>query len=172
MASSYDPGTQPDLAAASMNASASPSVNVAGSLLMGVVGGLVAAIAGAVIWAAIVAVTKYQSGIVAIGVGALVGFAVRFFGRGQTPVFGVIGGVLSLVAVVLGNILAIAIIVSNDPTVGMTFTETLTFMLKSPDVTIQLLQKASTAIDLLFYAIAIYEGYRFATGRSFGRRRR
>jgi hypothetical protein len=150
----------------------SSSSNVGASLLMGIIAGLVAAIIGAAIWAGIVAVTKFQSGIVAIVVGALVGYAVRFFGRGRTPIYGVIGGVFSLLAVLLGNFLVIAYFFSIDPSIGLPFGSVVTQLLSHPDVVISTLQATTGVIDLLFYAIAIYEGYRFATGASFGRRRR
>ena len=146
-----------------------------GSLVLGIIGGVVAAIIGAVVWAAIVAVTKYETGLIAILVGAIVGFAVRFFGRGTSVAYGVIGGVLALVAVVVGSLLAIAIIYTSDPTLntsGISLSQMLQVMASDPGSTLSLLQQTLSPIDLLFYAIAIFEGFAFATGRGMRRRRR
>src|SRR5260221_13726610 len=61
------------------------------SLLGGIGGGFISAIIGAVIWAAVTVATGYQIGWMAVGVGFLVGVAVRKYGKGLTPMFGVIG---------------------------------------------------------------------------------
>ncbi|MHB8627353.1 MAG: hypothetical protein ACYDBJ_19615 [Aggregatilineales bacterium] len=146
-----------------------------GSLVLGIIGGLVAAIVGAVIWAVIVAATKYETGIIAILVGALVGFAVRFFGRGTSIVYGIVGGVMALLAVIVGTLLAYAIIITNDPSINTTnisLVQTLQAMVSDPGGTFSLLQQTTTAQDLLFYAIAIFEGIAFAMGRGMRRRRR
>lgn len=50
--------------------------------------------------------TKYQIGWMAIGVGFLVGFSVRRFGRGTAKTFGIIGAVSALPGCLLGNLLS------------------------------------------------------------------
>ena len=62
---------------------------------LAIIGGLIAALVGAAIWAAITVETGYQIGYMAVGVGFLVGFAVRIFGKGTTQAFGIIGAVLA-----------------------------------------------------------------------------
>ena len=57
------------------------------SLLMGLIGGTVAMLVSAIIWGVISYVTEYQIGWMAIGVGFLVGIAVKFFGKGKRMMF-------------------------------------------------------------------------------------
>ncbi len=58
------------------------------NLLFGVVGGMVAAAVGAAIWAVITALTNFQIGWMAVGVGFLVGYAVRMCGKVLIRVLG------------------------------------------------------------------------------------
>jgi hypothetical protein len=86
---------------------------------MGTVGvivvGAVAATIGAVIWAIITRLTGYQIGFMAIGIGILVGVAVRVASDQDGMEIGLLGGALSLFGVVLGNLLAAcAFIASNN----------------------------------------------------------
>ena len=52
------------------------------NLLLGAAAGMIAALAGAAVWAGVTVVTGYQIGFMAIGVGFLVGYAIRAVGRG------------------------------------------------------------------------------------------
>ena len=61
------------------------------NLIGGIFGGLVASLIGAAIWAGITVATDYQISWMAVGVGFLVGFAVRFLGKGIDLIYGVIG---------------------------------------------------------------------------------
>src|SRR5687768_15131522 len=67
-----------------------------------IIGGLAAAMVGAVIWAVITVSTKYQIGYMAIGVGLLVAFSVRYFGGGIDKYFGIIGAFFALLGCALG----------------------------------------------------------------------
>ena len=53
-------------------------------LLLGGLAGLAAAIIGAIIWAVVTVTAKYQIGWMAVGVGVLVGFALRIGKGGKT----------------------------------------------------------------------------------------
>ncbi|MFM7853955.1 MAG: hypothetical protein ACKO96_19040, partial [Flammeovirgaceae bacterium] len=70
---------------------------------LGIVGGIAAAFVGAIIWAIVTVVTGYQIGWMAVGVGFLVGYSIRFLGKGIDKIFGVMGGVFALVGCLLGN---------------------------------------------------------------------
>jgi hypothetical protein len=70
-------------------------------LLLGGFAGLAAAIIGAIIWAVVTVTTKYQIGWMALGVGTLVGFALRIGNGGKT--FGILGAFLALFSCILGN---------------------------------------------------------------------
>src|SRR5262245_53211570 len=70
-------------------------------LFLGGFAGLAAAIIGAIIWAIVTVTTKYQIGFMALGVGALVGFALRIGNGGK--LFGILGAFLALFGCILGN---------------------------------------------------------------------
>ncbi len=121
--------------------------------------GLAAALIGAAIWAAITVATNFRIGFMAVGVGLLCGFAVGKFGRGSGPVFGVIGAACALFGCALGNLWSAFGMVANESDV--TF-----FQLMSDfdySLTLDLLTATFTPIDLLFYGIAAFEGYKLAS---------
>ena len=57
----------------------------------------------AALWAIISVALNFQIGYMAIGVGLLVGFTVRYFGIGLELKFGIIGGVFAFLGCLLGN---------------------------------------------------------------------
>jgi len=123
---------------------------------LGIIGGSIGGLIGAAVWAAITYFTEYQLGLLAIGVGFLVGYGVRKLGKGIDKIFGVAGGIIALVSIVLGNFLASIGFLAKILEVGyldmlITFNYALTF---------ELMKETFAVMDLLFYAIAIYEGYR------------
>jgi hypothetical protein len=126
------------------------------NLALAVVGGGLAAALGAAGWALITVVSGYELGIVAIAVGALVGLAVRRMGRGVTPVFAAVGGVLALFACGAGNLLAAAALVARHGGVP------LSAVLARLDLPTSrhLMVAFSTPMDVLFYAIAVMVGFR------------
>jgi len=119
-------------------------------------GGLLGALIGAALWAVITVLTKFQIGWEAIGVGFLVGLGVRTLGRGVDPVFGYVGAALSLFGIVLGNILSAMIFVSADQHIP--FLELASRMTLSAAWII--LTAGFNPIDLLFYGLGVYYGYR------------
>jgi len=127
------------------------------NLPMAILAGVVAGVIGAVIWAVISAVTNYQIGFMAIGVGLLVGVAVLHFGRGITPLYGVVGAVCALFGCVLGNVLTACYFIGDSE--GL---ETLTVLnsIVGSGGLIPLITETFQGMDLLFYAIAIFEAYR------------
>lgn len=72
------------------------------SLIPAIFGGCIAAIVGGAIWGAIVIVTKYAIGFMAVGVGFLAGYGVVLFARGKR------GIVLQIIAV-LSSVLGIVV---------------------------------------------------------------
>ncbi len=128
------------------------------NLVMGFMGGTGAATIGAIIWAIITALTNYQIGWMAVGVGFLVGFSVRKFGKGIDTSFGIVGAALSLLGCLAGNLISLCILVSRQE--GMGIIEVLSRL--NPEIVVELMRATFSPIDLLFYGIAIYEGYRFS----------
>jgi hypothetical protein len=125
-----------------------------------IIGGLIAALVGAVIWAVITVATKFQIGFMAVGVGFLVAWAVRSLGKGSTTLFGVIGGGFALLGCLLGNLLSACGFIAADS--GESIVSVSLKVLATPAIAGKLLQATFDGMDLLFYAIAVYEGYKLA----------
>jgi hypothetical protein len=89
-----------------------------------------------------------------------VGWAVRRFGRGQEPVYGVLGGGFALLGCLLGNLLsACAFLAASE---SKSVFEVLGPVLGDAELVSRLMQATFNPMDLLFYAIAVYEGYKLA----------
>lgn len=131
------------------------------NLLMGLVFGLAAAVAGAALWALITVAIDFQIGYMAIAIGFLVGYAVRVGGKGIDKKFAFSGAALALFSCLLGNVLSIIGYVAK--TEGLGFFETLTMIDYS--VLPGVMSETFSPIDLLFYGIAVYEGFKFSPRR-------
>jgi hypothetical protein len=131
------------------------------SLTMGIAGGAVAACIGATIWAAITVATNMQIGWMSLGVGFLVGGAVRLLGKGIDKPFGYAGAALSLVGCLLGNLLSVYAILAQQEGLSYAYVLTHVNLAAIPE----LMKVTFDPMDLLFYAIAVYEGYRFSFRR-------
>lgn len=124
-------------------------------------GGFLGAVIGAVLWALITVATNFEIGWEAVGVGFLVGFGVRILGHGIDPQFGYAGAVLSLFGIALGNVLTGMLIVSKSQSIP--FTELASHM--DPKFAWVLLTAGLSPIDLLFYGLGVYYGYRYSFHR-------
>ncbi len=128
------------------------------NLSMGIIGGIIAALIGACAWATVTVLTNYQIGWMAVGVGFLVGYAVRVFGKGLSKIYGYVGATLALTGCLAGNLFSICASISNQEAIPF-------FDLMSrlkPIIIVDLMKATFHPIDLLFYAIAVYTGYRFS----------
>lgn len=130
------------------------------SLPMAILGGLIASVVAAIIWGVVSYATGFQIGFMAIGVGFLVGYAVRFFGKGVTTPFGIVGAVLALLGCILGNLFMASIFLSRLE--GSSFLVVFFAFLTSPAIVLEIFKETFSFMDLVFYAIAVYEGYRFS----------
>jgi hypothetical protein len=119
--------------------------------------GLAAAFVAAVAWGAITAATNYRIGFMAIGVGLLVAFAVRFAGGGHDSRFAYISGVLSLLGCVLGNYFAACALFAASQHADVIGS----VMLITPHI-VDFMRDTFRPMDLLFYAIGAYFGFRYA----------
>lgn len=128
------------------------------NLSAGAAAGLVAALAGAVVWAVVTYATHYQIGWMAVGVGFLVGYAVRLAGKGIDTAFGLVGAGLAFLGCVLGNLLAVCALIAKQEDLS------LMAILSNLDLVTagRILLETFQFMDLLFYGIAIYEGYKFS----------
>ncbi len=130
--------------------------------VLGLLAGAVAAIIGAVAWAFITFATNQMIGLVAVGIGLLVGFAVRIFGKGMTRVFGVIGASLSLLGCLAGNLLSSCMLISKQESIPL---PKLLSQLNLQAIT-ELMTTTFRPMDLAFYAIAAYMGYQYSFTRT------
>ncbi|MDX6197158.1 MAG: hypothetical protein QOJ79_309 [Actinomycetota bacterium] len=118
-----------------------------------------AALVGALIWSLITITTDYKIGFAAIGIGLLVGKAVEHFGGGDARL-PIPAALIALLGCVVGDLftdihfLAQAANVSDGTVANR--------VLGSPDLAWSLYKAGFEAMDLVFYAIAAYEGFRFA----------
>jgi hypothetical protein len=106
-----------------------------GNLFVAIFAAIFVGLICSVAWAWITAITAYQIGYMAIGVGAIIGFTVRFVGKGHTWHFALTGAIISLVSCVVGDILV--------PVFGDVYIEW-------------------DMYSLLFFGIAVVEGWSFS----------
>jgi len=128
------------------------------NLLMGGLTGLFAALAGAGVWAAVTVATEYQIGWMAVGIGFLVGYAVRLVGKGIAPVFGAVSAALSLLGCAAGNLLTFTWFISSAE--GLSFMEVATQL--NVAIVVEILSSTFEVMDILFYGLAAYFGYKTA----------
>lgn len=123
-----------------------------------IIGGISAALIGAALWAVITVSTGYQIGYMAIGIGFLVGFAVRFFGSGVDIQYRVIGAACALLGCMLGNLFSQVWFIAEAE--SLTYMQTLSLL--TFDFIGVIYKETFSFMDVLFYGIAVYEGYRFS----------
>ena len=141
---------------------AGSEIAVEGMGLPGVViVGIVAAVIGAAIWAIITRLTGFQIGFMAIGIGILVGIAIRVTSDQGGMEMGFLGGGLSLFGVVLGNLLAACAFIARNN--DLSFMHVFMDVLANPDTISRVMRGWFSVIDLLFYGIAVYTGFQVAS---------
>ena len=123
---------------------------------LAVAAGIAAAIAGAVLWAAITVETHMQIGIVSVGVGLLIGWAIREAGHGIDDKFRYLGALCAVFGCALGAVLVDVGLFAEYKQIPVT--DALTHL--NPQAIPALLKAFFKPMDLLFYAIAIYEAYK------------
>ncbi|MFQ5569575.1 MAG: hypothetical protein ACE5G0_07860 [Rhodothermales bacterium] len=126
-----------------------------------ILGGGVACLIGAGIWAAITAWLGAQFGLMAVGIGLLVGISIRFLGKGMEPVFGYVGAAWSLLGCLLGNFFSICAMIA------MQEEESFASVVRSLDfeTVMDIMVVWFTPVDLLFYGLALYAGYKLSFRR-------
>ena len=142
-------------APAAAHALAIEQIRAAQNFTLAIPAGLVAALLGAGLWAAFTVATEMQLGLIAVAIGYVVGQAIRRVGKGIDTKFGVLGALCALFGCVLGNSLSALAFVAQAKHVS-------TFDLLSPAIMIRATTMFAQPMDLLFYGIAVYEGYRFS----------
>lgn len=127
------------------------------NLTKGLLCGAIACVVGAAVWALVSVSTGLQMAYMAIGIGFLVGLAMRM-GKGVRPIFGFVGAALALLSCVLGDYFSLIGYVAQD--YELSYMETLTTV-PMADVFDALIQNL-LSMTALFYGIAVYEGYKLS----------
>jgi hypothetical protein len=124
---------------------------------LGLVAGIIAAVIGAGAWMGITLATESHLGLVAIGVGALVGYAVRIGGRGRTIIFGIMGAVLTALSCLAGEVATVIQLASSPE---HNFFDSL----QHTDLMalISTILEKTDPISWLIYAFGIFEGFKFS----------
>jgi hypothetical protein len=132
-----------------------------GSRAAALVAGLGAAIAGAVICAMIVVQLHLQYDFPAVGLGFGVAVAVRKAGKGNTPRFAFTGALCALLGCLLAEVFSAAGFHAAQ-TEDVTSTLAVAQILDDPNQAVQWMQTFSSRWSLLFYGIAVIEGYKLS----------
>ncbi|MEY2539483.1 MAG: hypothetical protein QOG67_3223 [Verrucomicrobiota bacterium] len=127
------------------------------NLPVAIAAGLAAAIIGGIGWALLTINTGYQIGYMAVGVGFLVGFAVRL-GNGTDKIFSYTGALLAFLGCLIGNFLSMVGFFASAEKLSFLSALSQIDYSKVPSA----MASAFNPMDLLFYGIAIYEGYRLS----------
>lgn len=130
---------------------------------MAVLGGVLASIICVFIWAIITIATKYQISYMAMGVGVAVGFTIQKFGKGLTPVYGILGAGLALIACFCGNIISYTCFIA-DQYESYSYLEAISNL--NWDISMSIAIETFQPMDVLFYGLAIYTGYMFSIKRN------
>ncbi|MBI1215756.1 MAG: hypothetical protein GC185_08055 [Alphaproteobacteria bacterium] len=131
------------------------SLRAAQNFSKAAVAGAAAALAGALAWAAVTVATKTEFGLMSVLVGYLVGNAVKKTGQGIDARFGYLGAGLAGAGAVLGNLLSNLVFYARYEGIplGELPGRIDADMLKTVGI------GGFQGMDLLFYGIAIYEGF-------------
>jgi len=129
-----------------------------GKLLPGAAAGAIAAVIGAMLWAGVTMISGYELGLIAIAIGYGVAFGVRSVGQGSAPIFAYTGAALAFLGCALGKILTLIGLFAHELHMG--YLDALTNIDYS--LLPALMQETFSPMDLVFYGIAIYEGYRLS----------
>jgi len=131
------------------------------SFLYALLGGLLFTAIASMGWTFITAMTGYQGAYMALGVGLLVGIAVRYFGAGINRIFGALAALLALAGSLLGYYLSQAGFPEEVQLAGII--KVLDYL--KPDVMLNTVKETFDPLDLLFYGLAVLLAFLLAIRR-------
>jgi hypothetical protein len=125
------------------------------NLLLGTLWSIGAALLITTVWLVIMKLTGYKLGWMSLAEGFGIGYTMQYFGKGVSPQFGIVGGVLSFLTWIFGNFFTAAIIFSRMKNVS------LITLLSHIDLSmIGIFLKAIIGpVDYLLCAAAVYAAY-------------
>ncbi len=125
---------------------------------MALFSGILVGLIGALLWGMITVSTGYQIGYMAIAIGAGVGFTMRYFGKGVDQIFGITGAIIAILSCALGNVLSIVGFAAEYE--NLSYFDALAQI--DYVVLFEIMGESFSFIDVIFYGIAAFEGYKFA----------
>jgi hypothetical protein len=142
----------------SVAASAYDKMVEAQNFPLAVIAGIVVGVLCSLIWAIFTVVSGTQLGFFALAVGVAVGFTIRYAGKGVVNKFGILGGIIAVLSCVVGNIFSSIGFIALET--GLSFWQALIHF--DYGMLPLLMKETFHPMDLLFYAFACIEGYKFA----------
>ncbi len=127
------------------------------SLPLAIAGGFIGLIIATFLWSFVTYLTGYQVKFMAIGVGIVVGFAVRIAGRGRSFTFGLIGAFFSLLACFSGHLLSMITVSASVR--GVSVLTVLSAIAGFIGFDEEMFLESITTTELLFYGIAVLTGF-------------
>lgn len=113
---------------------------------------------GTAIWVGITVATNFQIGYMAVGVGFLVGLAMRLAGRGYGQPYQAIGAALALLGCALGNLFTGCVLVARE--VQVSFGEVVSKL--DVEMVSEIMSVMFSPMDILFYALAAMAGWKYS----------
>lgn len=121
-------------------------------LVPALLAGAAAAALGAAAWAVVASLLHQEWAWIAIGIGWLVGWAVKIAGRGFEVRFAALGALLAVSGIIAGKLLSLVALVAAEGGIG--FWDA--FGRIRPEHYPALLQETFQVTDLLFYGFAVW----------------
>jgi hypothetical protein len=143
---------------------ASPEQQARRALSIALVAGIAAAVVAALVWALMTLTTGYHVGWMTLGIGLLVGGAVRTTGRSASRSFGAMAAAIAVFGCLLGNLLSVCAMVAGQEDLAPL--KVLAHLCAKPDMIPAATIATFQPLDLLFCAVAVYAGYRLAFRRT------
>lgn len=125
------------------------------SFIYALAGGIIAALAAAIGWSFAADLFSIPAIYLSLGVGILVGLAIRYFGAGMHWLFGVLGGILTLAGCLFGSYLIHEGMVDRLSEIGLKQV----LSLIRPELMINTLLDSYLPLDLVFYGLSVALGY-------------
>ncbi len=129
-----------------------------GSIAAAQIAGLVSGLLGALIWGLVTYFSHLIIGYFAIGLGLLVGFAVKVFGKGTGVIFGLTGGAYALMSCFLGMLFCLLFF--GAASARIPFSQIL-LMADYGEIAAIYFQSFEV-IDVVFYAIAFATAFKIS----------
>jgi len=125
------------------------------SILYAMIGGLLGTLVIAIGWSVLAGHVNFPVIYLSLVVGLLVGVTIRFFGAGTWKLFGILGGLFTLLACFLGRYLI------HEDLVGKVLSDGLNQAMTGlrPEMLASAFTDSFTPLDLVFYGLAILMGY-------------